>query len=72
MGASEECKVSIKEMWHVKTQSKELRKLGGARRAVEIKKSTHVNTPEFVIDHLKFLEASHFTVLGVDEEPADP
>lgn len=36
------------------------------------KDRTHVNMPELVIDHRKFLEASHLTVLGVEEELAEP
>ena len=55
----------------MKKHSKETAHLGAIEPCKETK-STHVNTPEFVIDHLKFLEASHLTVLGVDEEPADP
>jgi len=33
---------------------------------------THVSTPEFVIDHLKFREASHFTVLEPAPDPCPP
>ena len=35
---------------------------------------THVKTPEFVMDHRKFLEASHFTTLAdcPPELPEDP